>query len=187
MAARLVKILQGNSFAVRRILSSNHRIFARAASSGSSTVVPPPITPVSGPDWEEKEWKDDGFALHDYPNLPARSYQLRDPYATYWDQQDRRNFGEPLHEEDDALGIWMPDRYDEEPTSPIEALRNLCIAFGCLGFVYFLSTFYTDEKDNPAVPTIYPFNNLYLENGGDPNKDPSEQPVKRIPRSCYGY
>ena len=57
---------------------------------------PPPVTPVSGPDWEDRGWKDDGFGLGDYPNLPERSYQLRDPYQKYWDQQDRRNFGEPV-------------------------------------------------------------------------------------------
>ena len=52
--------------------------------------------PVSGPDWEDKGSKDDGLGIGDYPNLPERSYQLRDPYAKYWDQQDRRNFGEPV-------------------------------------------------------------------------------------------
>ena len=52
--------------------------------------------PVNGPDWEDRGWKDDGLGLGDYPNLPERSYQLRDPYAKYWDQQDRRNFGEPV-------------------------------------------------------------------------------------------
>ena len=52
--------------------------------------------PVSGPDWEDRGPKDDGLGIGDYPNLPERSYQLRDPYVKYWDQQDRRNFGEPV-------------------------------------------------------------------------------------------
>ena len=40
------------------------------------------------------------------------------------------------------------------------------------------------------VPKEYPFNNLYLERGGDPDKDPSEEvlhPDQRIiPRNLYG-
>ena len=54
------------------------------------------MTPVSGPDWEDKGWKNDGMGVGDYPNLPEHSQQLRNPYLTYWDQQDRRNFGEPV-------------------------------------------------------------------------------------------
>ena len=56
----------------------------------------PPVTNVTGPDWEDRGWKDDGLGIGDYPNLPERSYQLRDPYGKYWDTQDRRNFGEPV-------------------------------------------------------------------------------------------
>jgi len=176
--------------ALRRC-SIKHQLFAlsrrckiRLASSSART---PPIVPVNGPDWEDRGWKDDGLGLGDYPNLPERSYQLRDPYAKYWDQQDRRNFGEPLHEEDDIMSIWMPDRHDESTTTANEALRNLCIAFGLLGFVYYLSTFYNEENSSEVVPRLFPYENLYLENGGDPNADPNSQPQRRITRSVYGY
>lgn len=39
------------------------------------------------------------------------------------------------------------------------------------------------------VPKEYPFNNLYLERGGDPNKDPSEEKHtsnKIISNNVYG-
>eukprot|EP00112_Aurelia_sp_Birch-Aquarium-sp1_P000301 Seg1026.3 transcript_id=Seg1026.3/GoldUCD/mRNA.D3Y31 product="NADH dehydrogenase" protein_id=Seg1026.3/GoldUCD/D3Y31 len=185
MATGAARIALRNVAVTRRILGSG-RIAKRLGSSNAPT---PPITPVSGPDWEDRGWKgkDDGLDVGDYPDLPGRSYQLRDPYGKYWDQQDRRNFGEPLHEEDDLFSIWMPDRHDESNVSTAEAVRNLGIAFGLLGFVYFLSTFYNDENSNEVVPKMYPYNNLYLETGGDPALDPSTQPQRRITTSFYGY
>ncbi len=78
------------------LLTCKQSLYFYSASDGPPKVTAPPITPVSGPDWQELEWKDDGLAIPDYPNLPRRSYQLRDPNLKYWDQQDRRNFGEPV-------------------------------------------------------------------------------------------
>ncbi|XP_065052310.1 NADH dehydrogenase [ubiquinone] 1 beta subcomplex subunit 8, mitochondrial-like [Rhopilema esculentum] len=184
MASALARIAVRNVALPRRVLGATTQMISRLGSTAPPT---PPVTPVSGPDWEDKGWKNDGMGIGDYPNLPEHSQQLRNPYLTYWDQQDRRNFGEPLHEEDDAIGMWMPDRHDESTTTVAEACRNLAIAFGLLGFVYYLSTFYNEENSSEVVPRMYPFNNLYLENGGDPNADPSTQPVKRITKSVYGY
>merc|ERR1712141_346918 len=183
MAASLRRLSLRTFSINQRILGFRWQVVTRLGSSNAKT---PPVMPVSGPDWEDRGPKDDGLGIGDYPNLPERSYQLRDPYVKYWDQQDRRNFGEPLHEEDDILSIWMPDRHDESMTTANEALRNLCIAFGLLGFIYYLSTFYNEENSSEVVPKLFPYNNLYLENGGDPNLDPSTQPQKRITRSIYG-
>src|SRR5688572_6417565 len=53
------------------------------------------------PDWYR--WPradDDPRMIGDYPNVPATSYQLRDPYdPTYFDPQERRRFGEPVPED----------------------------------------------------------------------------------------
>lgn len=46
-----------------------------------------------------------------YINPPATLRQFRDPYADWWDKQERRNFGEPLHEDNDILGIFSPYEY----------------------------------------------------------------------------
>ena len=35
-----------------------------------------------------------------------------------------------------------------------EALRNLCIAFGLLGFIYYLSTFYNEDNSSEVVSLL---------------------------------
>lgn len=39
-----------------------------------------------------------------YINPPAELRSKRDPYADWWDKQDRRNYGEPVHEDNDIQG-----------------------------------------------------------------------------------
>lgn len=39
-----------------------------------------------------------------YINPPLEKRNNRDPYADWWDKQDRRNYGEPCHEDHDILG-----------------------------------------------------------------------------------
>jgi NADH dehydrogenase (ubiquinone) 1 beta subcomplex subunit 8 len=46
-----------------------------------------------------------------YPNPPAIKRQFRDPHAKYWDQQERRNYGEPIHEDNDVLNIFSTEAY----------------------------------------------------------------------------
>jgi NADH dehydrogenase (ubiquinone) 1 beta subcomplex subunit 8 len=46
-----------------------------------------------------------------YPNPPAIKRQFRDPHGKYWDQQERRNYGEPIHEDNDVLGIFTTEAY----------------------------------------------------------------------------
>lgn len=46
-----------------------------------------------------------------YVNPPAIKRQFRDPHADWWDKQERRNFGEPLHEDNDTLGIFSTYEY----------------------------------------------------------------------------
>ncbi|KAL9013483.1 MAG: hypothetical protein Q9173_001823 [Seirophora scorigena] len=46
-----------------------------------------------------------------YPNPPPLKRQFRDPYADWWDKQERRNFGEPVHEDHDILGVFSPHEY----------------------------------------------------------------------------
>ncbi|KAL8723204.1 MAG: hypothetical protein Q9225_000470 [Loekoesia sp. 1 TL-2023] len=46
-----------------------------------------------------------------YPSPPPQKRQFRDPYADWWDKQERRNFGEPVHEDHDILGMLSPHEY----------------------------------------------------------------------------
>merc|ERR1711977_78123 len=42
--------------------------------------------------------------------LPVKR-QFRDPYADWWDPQERRNYGETVHEDNDVLGVFSPEAY----------------------------------------------------------------------------
>ena len=46
-----------------------------------------------------------------YINPPRIKRQFRDPHANWWDKQERRNFGEPVHEDHDVLGLFSPYEY----------------------------------------------------------------------------
>ncbi len=46
-----------------------------------------------------------------YINPAKVKRQFRDPYGDWWDKQERRNFGEPLHEDYDLLGMFTPHQY----------------------------------------------------------------------------
>lgn len=46
-----------------------------------------------------------------YINPPAIKRQFRDPYGDWWDKQERRNFGEPIHEDNDRLAMFSPHEY----------------------------------------------------------------------------
>ncbi|KAJ7392304.1 NADH dehydrogenase 1 beta subcomplex subunit 8 ndufb8 [Desmophyllum pertusum] len=148
--------------------------------------------PTPENDWKtfKRDWDDDGYALGDYPNLPDISYQRRQ-HVGWWDWQERRNFNEPVHPDEDAMNVWVWTEVDcNDRYTPHEALMHLAIAASIVAFIGYLSYLYDKLDRDPAIPRQYPFNNLYLERGGDPNKDPSEEvldPKKRvIPNNVYG-
>ena len=54
----------------------------------------------------------DNFAQNGgYINPPRIKRQFRDPHGDWWDKQERRNFGEPVHEDHDILGIFSTYEY----------------------------------------------------------------------------
>ncbi|XP_061910821.1 LOW QUALITY PROTEIN: NADH dehydrogenase [ubiquinone] 1 beta subcomplex subunit 8, mitochondrial [Entelurus aequoreus] len=114
---------------------------------------------------------DQGLGYGDYPKLPDRSQHERDPWYD-WDHPDlRRNWGEPIHWDFDA---YIRNRVDTSPT--VLSWSSMCKQlFGFIGFMLFM--FYLGEKFpcyQPIAPKQYPYNNLYLEKGGDPEKQPEE-------------
>ncbi|CAL1716685.1 unnamed protein product [Somion occarium] len=99
--------------------------------------------------------------LADYPRVPAISKQTR-PAKGWDDPQMRRNFGEPLHENEEAFSMWGPDI---PLVPPNVALKQSSIAV--LGFVIFgLVVKFALIPDRPAVPREYPFSGLVNELGG---------------------
>lgn len=83
-----------------------------------------------------------------YINPPATKRALRDPYGDWWDPQERRNFGEPVHEDNDTLGVFSTEPYTH--SKPGKAALHLGIfvaaVFGLCGVV---SQFYPDKVSAP--------------------------------------
>lgn len=129
---------------------------------------------------------DEGLKLGDYPVLPWRSAQAERPLG-WWDVQDRRDKETPLHEEDDALNMWMFDAIENNGKyTRWEALGQMLVMFSILGGIFYLSVLYDAPSHNPAVRRQFPYDNLYLERGGDPAVSPSNEHKQQKVSSTYG-
>lgn len=96
-----------------------------------------------------------------YINPPAELRSKRDPYGDYWDKQERRNFGEPCHEDHDILGVLSLHDYDHfTPGWGAALLGTFCVSVALLCGV--TSFYYPDKK---SVPKTYP-DGLEAELGG---------------------
>ena len=96
-----------------------------------------------------------------YPRVPSYSRQWRNAYAKWDDPQERCNLDEPLHAEEEMMGIWAPDVHRISVSS---ALVNLAVAFTGLGLV--LATAASLAPSSPVVPRTFPFDGLTKELGG---------------------
>ncbi|KAF2453475.1 NADH:ubiquinone oxidoreductase 20.1kD subunit [Lineolata rhizophorae] len=87
-----------------------------------------------------------------YPNPPPVKRQHRDPYAPWWDQQERRNFGEPVHEDNDVLGILSTEDYQH-----FSQRRGLMLwGFTIATFAALMATVKMLYPDKPAAPRTFP-------------------------------
>ncbi|KAM5142434.1 NADH dehydrogenase [ubiquinone] 1 beta subcomplex subunit 8, mitochondrial [Mantella aurantiaca] len=118
-----------------------------------------------------KPYPDDGMGYGDYPMLPEKSQEERNPWYS-WDHTDfRRNWGETLH--------WNFDKYiiprvDTSPTIvPFSDMVKVIFGFfSLLGFLLLLGHLYPSYA--PVAPKQFPYNNLFLEQGGKPSEAPPE-------------
>ncbi|XP_061490651.1 NADH dehydrogenase [ubiquinone] 1 beta subcomplex subunit 8, mitochondrial [Rhineura floridana] len=113
-------------------------------------------------------YPDDGMGYGDYPKLPDRSQHERDPWYE-WDHPDlRRNHGETMHWDFD---MFIRTRVDTSPTVvPWTTMRNYLLGLlGVTAFLLGLGEIFPSYQ--PVGPKQYPYNDLYLERGGDPNKE----------------
>ncbi|KAF1954545.1 hypothetical protein CC80DRAFT_594971 [Byssothecium circinans] len=96
-----------------------------------------------------------------YINPPAEMRNNRDPYADWWDKQDRRNYGEPCHEDNDIQGAISLHDYNHFTPGWGFVLMGTFIAsfFGLCGVV---SLTYPDKI---SVPKEYE-DGLEAELGG---------------------
>ncbi|KAL1304305.1 hypothetical protein AAFC00_000709 [Neodothiora populina] len=96
-----------------------------------------------------------------YINPVPQKRSLRDPYGDWWDKQERRNYGEPVHEDNDILGVFSTEPYTHYQPGFGAVLLGTFVAsvFGLCAVVY---QFYPDKA---SVPKTYP-DGLEAELGG---------------------
>lgn len=74
--------------------------------------------------------------------------QFRDPHGDWWDKQERRNYGEPVHEDNDIMGMFSV--YEYTYTTPGKAIFQIgcfvATVFGLSGLVML------SYPDKPSVP-----------------------------------
>ncbi|KAF1923644.1 uncharacterized protein M421DRAFT_9441 [Didymella exigua CBS 183.55] len=96
-----------------------------------------------------------------YVNPPLEKRSKRDPYADWWDKQDRRNFGEPCHEDHDILGALSLHDYDHFTPAWGGLLLGTFVAT-VLTLCFAVSHVYPDKV---SAPKTYP-DGLDAELGG---------------------
>ncbi|EWC45816.1 hypothetical protein DRE_05153 [Drechslerella stenobrocha 248] len=154
-SARL-RVVQPALSPLPRASALPRRLYASDAGAGASAG---PARVLTGNPEIDDPGMNDGYSVTQPPPLKA---QFRDPYETYWDQQERRNFGDPIHEDNDILGIFSPWEYTAA-TSKHAAISVACfiaVGLGVVGLIY------KTYPDKPAVPREFPDNGLEKALGG---------------------
>ncbi|KAK4095846.1 hypothetical protein N658DRAFT_570151 [Parathielavia hyrcaniae] len=83
-----------------------------------------------------------------YINPPRIKRQFRDPHADWWDKQERRNFGELVHEDHDILGMFSPWEYTW--ITPGKGLFQIgCFIAVLLSVCYGVKLTYPDKVSYP--------------------------------------
>ncbi|MCJ1272864.1 hypothetical protein MMC21_000653 [Puttea exsequens] len=127
----------------RRIVTACAR--PRAHLLRKTTSVPP--IPHSQARHLSQEDIDDPNMNGGYINPPRIKRQFRDPYADWWDKQERRNYGEPVHEDNDILGMFSPEEYTH--VSPRKALAQIGVFIAAVVGLYGVVS--VNYADKPAV------------------------------------
>lgn len=96
-----------------------------------------------------------------YPVIKSEKREHRDPYAGWWDEQERRDYNETVHEDNDILGRFATEDYTWTTAGWGWVLMGSFVAtfLGVLGVVY------VTYPDKPAVPRTFP-DGLEQELGG---------------------
>lgn len=95
-------------------------------------------------------------------NPPADKRQFRDPYKGWFDPQERRAFGEPVHEDNDVLGVFGVEAYTHYPPGK----AALCLGTAIAAFVGMCATIgYFFVPESPVPPKEFP-GDLEKELGG---------------------
>ncbi|KAH9525328.1 NADH dehydrogenase 1 beta subcomplex subunit 8 ndufb8 [Bulinus truncatus] len=112
-------------------------------------------------------------SLGDYPHLPQVAHSWKDPFEDYDFPGEKRNYGEPFHHDYEIVGEDLKDPNAFEYLTYRQIVFRAVMIFVGFGLAWKLLEPY--PLFVPMMPKQYPFNNLYLENGGDPA---TEQEIK---------
>ncbi|EDO00399.1 hypothetical protein SS1G_14269 [Sclerotinia sclerotiorum 1980 UF-70] len=83
-----------------------------------------------------------------YINPPRVKRQFRDPHADWWDKQERRNYGEPVHEDNDILGMFSPEEYTHQKPGTA-ALQLGVFVLSVFGLCTVVGMMYPDKQSVP--------------------------------------
>ncbi|KAJ2969069.1 hypothetical protein NUW58_g10076 [Xylaria curta] len=109
-------------------------------------------------------------------NPPAVKRQFRDPHGDWWDKQERRNFGEPVHEDHDVLGIFSPYEYTWVDSRTAFAQLGAFVAV-VLGVCWVVGRVYPDKPSFPeSLKAAWSENSAVLALSGAPGDPEPFQP-----------
>ncbi|KAJ1943506.1 hypothetical protein GGF37_002618 [Kickxella alabastrina] len=114
--------------------------------------------------YKKEHYVDPEPQIGDYPNLPHKFAEAR-PHRGWWDRQMRRNFGEPIAEQDEILNMWAPTQYWSPGWKQVAKMWTGVIV--TIGSVYYLISQARSER--PYLRAYYP-NGLKEELGGVPTR-----------------
>ncbi|PVU98365.1 hypothetical protein BB559_001645 [Furculomyces boomerangus] len=156
----MLGISQLKSFGGLRVINP---IFKKSNSLGLLGVKLRMSSTENTPRYKEKYYVDPDPQAGDYPNLPWIKSEEKTPYG-WWDRQNRRNFGEPVHEHFEILGMQTNSVYPHPSWSKV--LLQWTVFVSILGGGAFIVSYFVPEK--VAIPRHYPFEGLKNEHGGVP-------------------
>ncbi|KAI9642217.1 hypothetical protein NHQ30_009019 [Ciborinia camelliae] len=97
--------------------------------------------------WMKTDIEDPGMN-GGYINPPRVKRQFRDPHADWWDKQERRNYGEPVHEDNDILGMFSPEEYTHQKPGTA-ALQLGVFVLSVFGLCAVVGMMYPDKQSVP--------------------------------------
>ncbi|KAJ1846303.1 hypothetical protein H4S02_005768 [Coemansia sp. RSA 2611] len=114
--------------------------------------------------YKHQPYLDPDPQIGDYPNLPHIKSESR-PQLGWWDRQNRRNFGEPMAEQDEILNMRSPTLYKSPGWRQVSKMwAGVIITIGSV--YYFISQ---TRRERPYMRAFYP-NGLKDELGGVPTR-----------------
>ncbi|KAJ1779390.1 hypothetical protein LPJ77_001916 [Coemansia sp. RSA 2523] len=112
--------------------------------------------------YKKQYYVDPDPQIGDYPNLPHIKAEER-PQNGWWDRQNRRNFGEPIHEHDEVLNMRSPTVYRSPGWKVVGRMWAGVIV--TIGSIYYIIS--QARAERPYMRAFYP-NGLKDELGGVP-------------------